>query len=120
MSAPVPFPLRDPQPVKESYERVQPNLNVIVCCPECKARPANIVEEFASGDLVCGDCGLVLGDRIIDTRSEWRTFANDEGDDPSRVGQAANPLLEGSQLDTIIGRRDGGSGVAKDLNKVHG
>jgi hypothetical protein len=22
----------------------------------------------------------VLGDRIIDTRSEWRTFANDDGD----------------------------------------
>lgn len=122
MSVPVPFPLREPQPVKESYERaqVQPNLNVIVSCPECKSQPANIIEEFASGDLVCGDCGLVLGDRIIDTRSEWRTFANDEGDDPSRVGQAANPLLEGSQLDTIIGRRDGGTGVAKDLNKVHG
>ena len=23
-------------------------------------------------------CGLVLGDRVIDTRSEWRTFADDE------------------------------------------
>ena len=31
-----------------------------------------IVEEFGSGDLVCGRCGLVLGDRIVDTRSEWR------------------------------------------------
>lgn len=62
----------------------------------------------------------VLGDRIIDTRSEWRTFANDEGDDPSRVGAAANPLLDGNQLDTVISRRDGGSGAAKDLNKVHG
>ena len=48
----------------------------------------NIIEDFRSGDVVCGNCGLVLGPRIIDTRSEWRTFSNDDGggDDPSRVG----------------------------------
>ncbi|KXN71290.1 transcription initiation factor IIB [Conidiobolus coronatus NRRL 28638] len=88
-------------------------------CKFCVDEIPNIVEEFASGDLVCGNCGLVLGDRIIDTRSEWRTFANDEGDDPSRVGAAANPLLSGSQLDTAISTMDGGSGTAKDLNKIH-
>ncbi|CAG8595485.1 1091_t:CDS:2 [Ambispora gerdemannii] len=41
-------------------------------------------------------------------------------DDPSRVGAAANPLLDGAQLDTVISRKDGGSGTARDLNKVHG
>lgn len=82
--------------------------------------PPNISEEFSSGDLVCADCGLVLGDRIVDTRSEWRTFANDEGDDPSRVGSAANPLLNGPQLDTVISQRDGGSGIARELNRTHG
>jgi transcription initiation factor TFIIB len=35
---------------------------------------ANIVEDFSAGDLICGNCGLVLGNRIIDTRSEWRTY----------------------------------------------
>ncbi|ORY03902.1 TFIIB-domain-containing protein [Basidiobolus meristosporus CBS 931.73] len=98
----------------------QPDLNVKVMCKECKNPVPNIVEEFASGDLVCGDCGLVLGDRIIDTRSEWRTFANDDGDDPSRVGAAANPLLSGSQLDTVISKTDGGSGTARDLSKIQG
>lgn len=62
----------------------------------------------------------MLGDRIVDTRSEWRTFANDEGDDPSRVGSAANPLLNGPQLDTVISQRDGGSGAARELNRTHG
>ncbi|PVU88184.1 hypothetical protein BB561_005980 [Smittium simulii] len=96
-------------------------MNVVLVCPDCKTRVPNIIEEFASGDLVCGDCGLVLGDRIIDTRSEWRTFANDEGDDPSRVGNASNPFLDGAQLDTLIARGgDGGSGLARDLNKIHG
>lgn len=87
---------------------------------DCKIVPPNISEEFSSGDLVCADCGLVLGDRIVDTRSEWRTFANDEGDDPSRVGSAANPLLNGPQLDTVISQRDGGSGAARELNRTHG
>ena len=66
-------------------------------------------------DMVCGSCGLVLGDRIIDTRSEWRTFFNDDqgNDDPSRVGDSANPLLNGPQLETGISYGDGGSGRQK-------
>ncbi|CAG8823059.1 12661_t:CDS:1 [Gigaspora margarita] len=115
----IPFPRLQPA-VEQGPKQVLPDLNIRLICPDCKNTTPNIIEEFASGDLVCGDCGLVLGDRIIDTRSEWRTFANDEGDDPSRVGAAADPLLDGSQLDTIISRRDGGSGTARDLNKVHG
>ncbi|RAL65052.1 hypothetical protein DID88_001159 [Monilinia fructigena] len=80
------------------------NLNVQVMCKDCKEIPPNLVEEFSSGDLVCDTCGVVIGDRIVDTRSEWRTFSNDDqgNDDPSRVGDAANPLLNGSQLSTTI------------------
>jgi len=96
-----------------------PDLSVRLICPECRDPNPNIVEEFGSGDLVCGTCGLVLGDRIVDTRSEWRTFANDEGDDPSRVGAASDPLLEGmEQLDTVISFRDGGSGMARELQRA--
>ncbi|KAI0101003.1 cyclin-like protein [Nemania sp. FL0031] len=82
----------------------QQNLNEIMQCPDCREFPPNLVEEFSSGDMVCASCGLVLGDRIIDTRSEWRTFANDDqnNDDPSRVGDSVNPLLNGSQLETNI------------------
>ncbi|GAA5804583.1 cyclin-like protein [Helicostylum pulchrum] len=121
MTAAIPFPLRETQIQDEGKPKAfQPNLNIRLLCRDCRIDPPHIIEEFASGDLVCGDCGLVLGDRIIDTRSEWRTFANDEGDDPSRVGAAANPLLDGNQLDTVISRRDGGSGTSKDLNKIQG
>lgn len=80
------------------------NLNVHLTCPECKEYPPNLVEEFSSGDTVCGSCGMVLASHVVDTRSEWRTFSNDDqgNDDPSRVGDAANPLLNGSQLSTTI------------------
>jgi transcription initiation factor TFIIB len=99
--------------------RVLPDLNIRLICRDCRRDPPNIVECFAEGDLVCGDCGLVLGDRIVDTRSEWRTFSN-EDEDPSRVGGSANPLLNGTQLDTIISKLDGGSGAARSLSKTHG
>jgi transcription initiation factor TFIIB len=48
-----------------------------------------------------------------------QTFANDEGDDPSRVGAAIDPLMDGvEQLDTIISFRDGGTGVARELQRA--
>lgn len=113
-----PFPLAAPPPTQQK-SNFGPDLSVRLICPECRDPNPNIVEEFGSGDLVCGNCGLVLGDRIVDTRSEWRTFANDEGDDPSRVGAAMDPLLDGiEQLDTVISFRDGGSGIARELQRA--
>ncbi|KAH7907144.1 cyclin-like protein [Hygrophoropsis aurantiaca] len=113
-----PFPLAQVAQ-KSQQPTFGPDLAVRLICPECRDPNPNIVEEFGSGDLVCGSCGLVLGDRIVDTRSEWRTFANDEGDDPSRVGAASDPLLEGmEQLDTVISFRDGGSGIARELQRA--
>ncbi|KAF8477532.1 cyclin-like protein [Kalaharituber pfeilii] len=104
-------------PKQQEYEH---NLSVTIICRECKEVPANIVEEFSSGDMVCGSCGLILGDRIVDTRSEWRTFSNDDqgNDDPSRVGDGANPLLNGAQLETMISFSDGGSGRSRELHRA--
>lgn len=82
----------------------QEDLNNILCCPDCKEVPPNLIEEFSSGDMVCQSCGVVVGTRIIDTRSEWRTFANDDhgGDDPSRVGGPQDEFVEGEQLATTV------------------
>jgi transcription initiation factor TFIIB len=96
------------------------NLNVTLMCPECRIMPPDIVERFSEGDMVCGNCGLVLGSGIVDTRSEWRTFANDDqgNDDPSRVGDAGNPLLDNDQLDTTIALGAPGSNLGRDLNRI--
>ncbi|SCU91417.1 LAMI_0E05820g1_1 [Lachancea mirantina] len=101
--------------------RKGPNLNIVVSCPECKVFPPKVVERFSEGDVVCALCGLVLSDRIVDTRSEWRTFSNDDqnGDDPSRVGEASNPLLDGNHLSTRIGQGQGGdTRLTRDLNRA--
>ncbi|KAK3379204.1 cyclin-like protein [Lasiosphaeria ovina] len=80
------------------------DLNNILICRDCKEFPPNLIEEFSSGDMVCTSCGVVVGDRIIDTRSEWRTFSNDDqgNDDPSRVGDGPNVMINGDQLQTTI------------------
>ena len=55
--------------------------------------------------MICPECGLVVGDRVIDVGSEWRTFSNDNnGDqkDQCRVGASEHWLL-GSDLFTMIG-----------------
>lgn len=108
-------------PALEKGPEWSENLNMTMMCKDCKESPPNLVEEFSSGDMVCGSCGLVLGDRIVDTRSEWRTFSNDDQgtDDPSRVGDGANPLLNGSQLQTTIAFGDGNA-RSRDLHRAQG
>lgn len=106
---------------RERNGRRGPNLNIVLTCPECKVYPPKVAERFSEGDIVCALCGLVLSDRLVDTRSEWRTFSNDDqnGDDPSRVGEASNPLLDGNSLSTRIGQGEGGDIRAmRDLNRA--
>lgn len=67
-----PFPLAQGKAAPQLQPTYGPDLSVRLICPDCRDPNPNIVEEFGSGDLVCGSCGLVLGDRIVDTRSEWR------------------------------------------------
>lgn len=55
---------------------VAPNLAVRHLCPNCQIDPPNIIEEYSHGDLVCADCGTILGDRIVDTRSECKWLWN--------------------------------------------
>lgn len=97
-----------------------PNLNITLACPECKIFPPDLIERFSEGDIVCGSCGLILSDRVVDTRSEWRTFSNDDqnGDDPSRVGDAGNPLLDSEDLSTMISYVPENTRIGRELNRA--
>lgn len=114
-----PGAIPEPDPVPIEPQEWQENLNIRLICPECREDPPNLYEDHQSGDTVCDSCGIVLGQRGIDLRAEWRTFANDDqgNDDPSRVGDAPNPLLEGSQLETNIAFGDG-SLRSKELHRA--
>ncbi|KAL0359553.1 UNVERIFIED_CONTAM: Transcription initiation factor IIB-2 [Sesamum angustifolium] len=78
-----------------------------VYCADCK-RMTEVVFDHAAGDTVCSECGLVLESHSIDETSEWRTFANESGDnDPVRVGGPTNPLLTDGGLSTVISKPNG-------------
>lgn len=81
----------------------------------CPAHPdADLIEDYRAGDQICSECGLVVGDRVIDVGSEWRTFSNDKNSaDPSRVGGPENRLLS-SDLSTMIGESRGAASFGMD------
>ncbi|XP_035683908.1 transcription initiation factor IIB-like isoform X2 [Branchiostoma floridae] len=84
-----------------------------VCCPEHP--DAHLIEDYRAGDQICSECGLVVGDRVVDVGTEWRTFSNEKSDkDRSRVGAAENPLLSGGDLSTMISRPSGSAGFNED------
>ena len=70
----------------------------------CRFHPdAELVEDHRAGDMICPVCGLVVGDRMIDVSSEWRTFGDDSGSkDRSRVGAAESHLSLGQDLETAM------------------
>jgi transcription initiation factor TFIIB len=71
---------------------------------KCPQHPdAHLIEDYHAGDMVCPECGLVVGDRVIDVGSEWRTFSNEKNaTDRSRVGASENPLLDGHDLSSYV------------------
>jgi len=79
-------------------------------CSDCK-KQTEVVFDHSAGDTVCSECGLVLESHSIDETSEWRTFANESGDnDPNRVGGPSNPLLTDGGLSTVIAKPNGSGG----------
>ena len=109
----------DVEPQPDVPDEWRQNLSVRMVCPDCKEDPPNLVEDPQAADVICEDCGMVLSQRGIDQRAEWRTFANDDqgNDDPSRVGEGPNLLLNGSQLQTNIAFGDG-SLRSKELHRA--
>lgn len=76
-----------------------------VISQKCRKIPPNLFDDRRSGDMVCKDCGLIVEAGLVDERAEWRTFQNDDnnnGSDPSRVGEASNHFGAANTLTTYI------------------
>jgi len=88
---------------------------------KCPSHPdANLIEDHRAGDMICSECGLVVGDRVIDVGSEWRTFSNEKGgEDRSRVGGPENSLLGSSDLTTMIGPSTGNAAFDSSGNPLY-
>jgi len=74
-------------------------------CPKCGS--ANIISDLENGERVCGNCGLVLEDDIVDRGPEWRAFTTTEKDNRSRAGLGSSLTLFDKGLSTVFkGDRD--------------
>ncbi|PJC51069.1 MAG: transcription initiation factor IIB [Nitrosopumilales archaeon CG_4_9_14_0_2_um_filter_34_16] len=69
-------------------------------CPSCGDK--KMVTDQTTGELFCGNCGLVVTDKIADTGAEWRSFSNDEGN-KTRVGAGTSLTMHDMGLSTVIG-----------------
>ncbi|MCL4325851.1 MAG: transcription initiation factor IIB [Candidatus Thermoplasmatota archaeon] len=70
-------------------------------CPECGG--THISKDYDRGEFVCDDCGLVIGDKIIDQGPEWRAFDMEQGEKRSRTGAPMTYTIHDKGLSTEIG-----------------
>jgi len=71
-----------------------------VVCSECGG--TNIVRDAIVGELVCGDCGLVIQDNILNRGAEWKAFTPREELSRARVGGPNKYSHYDKGLSTVI------------------
>ncbi len=76
----------------------------LIDCSICKGEN-RIITDLESGEMICGECGLVLSDKIQDTKQEWRDFVDNERQkNRKRTGAPTSLAHHDMGLYTIIGR----------------
>ena len=70
-------------------------------CPKCGKNL--IITDGPGGELCCGNCGMVLKDKIIETGPEWRQFSEDGKESRSRTGIPTSIAQHDMGLATVIG-----------------
>ena len=82
-------------------------------CPRCKGHNSEVTD-YRNGNIVCGGCGLVFEERIIDDTYEKRNFNNENGGNrgESRIG---GPMKagEGNNLGSNLIYYDENGGARK-------
>ena len=69
-------------------------------CPECGGK---VIPLHEKGEIVCGQCGLVISERIVDiSHSGKRAFTKQEKENRERTGSPISILLPDMGLSTII------------------
>jgi transcription initiation factor TFIIB len=80
------------------------NQHLVDKCPECSSK--NLIHDYDSGETICGDCGLVLYEQMMDKGPEWRAFTQEEKASRSRVGMPTSYSIHDKGLSTAISQVD--------------
>jgi transcription initiation factor TFIIB len=80
-----------------------------ITCPNCSNANynCNIITDAETCELICSSCGLVISDRVQETRPEWRSFNTEEPNNSKiRTGIPTSLARHDMGLSTIIGKTD--------------
>jgi len=83
--------------VKKEKQKIEE----IVLCPECGS--SHLSKDYSRAELVCGSCGLVLDEDIIDHGPEWRAFDSEQREKRARTGAPMTYTIHDKGLSTVIG-----------------
>jgi len=90
--------------MQKKMNKIQPVQITIKKCPECGS--TNLIHDYDTGETVCGSCGLVVQDVMMDKGPEWRAFTQEEKESRSRVGIPTSYSVHDKGLSTSIDRID--------------
>jgi transcription initiation factor TFIIB len=76
-------------------------LHVSTICFGCNCN--SLISDQESGEVVCSNCGLVLSDKVSETRAEWRDFGS-ESEKRIRTGRHTSLAKHDMGLSTTIGK----------------
>ncbi|AAT43925.1 transcription initiation factor IIB [Picrophilus oshimae] len=69
-------------------------------CPECGS--GHLIRDYERGEVLCGDCGIVIEETSIDQGPEWRAFDSDQDEKRARTGSPMSFLSHDKGLATEI------------------
>jgi transcription initiation factor TFIIB len=88
---------------RKFYALMQPTDPPITCWSCLKDQ--DIITDVESGEVICGNCGIVITDRAQDTSNpEWRAFTVEEKYSKTRTGAPISLAVHDMGLSTVIGR----------------
>lgn len=86
-------------------------------CYSCGS--SNVIRDPEAGEEICGNCGLVLHEVILDERPEWRAFNKAERISRQRVGVASSLTMFDKGLYTNFNGLRDGRGKQLDLETLY-
>jgi transcription initiation factor TFIIB len=92
--------------IKQQQDPINNTTITTIVCSICKTGDS-IVTDVESGEVICGNCGMVISDKIQDIiHSERRTFGSEEvsNNGSRRTGSPTSLAKHDMGLSTIIGR----------------
>lgn len=73
-------------------------------CPDCGS--VLLVQDYVRAEIICGECGVVIEDSIIDPGPEWRAFDAEQRKNRSRTGPPMTQIIHDKGLSTFIDWRN--------------